>query len=376
MTADLLRQLFLGYPAEKIHWWHCRETALHAQPTVRAGSLHPFLMSERLVPHVRQTAVKCWWLENFWVPRAARHLEKTIANVQPDLVAGLLYGWSVPVLARVRWPAGRRHFSLWDFPDTNGMKKTLGESRSQRFVTAIHELLQTANSFDAICPGALTEIRSHTGRTDGLVVHSGFEPQHLAALEKMETVTDDDVLRLAYVGTIISEYDFLQMLAALKKIRAQLPQKIALEFFGGRNYRSRAWFEPEWMTEHGMFTDEGLIAALRRCAWGIVVMDSAGVDQRYSRFSFPNKVGTYLSAGVPVLGFGHPTSSLAQILLEHRLGRFTSATADEQLEEFLLEALLLPSPRAAFREDILRCARTEFNAAEIRARLWRLWGVR
>jgi glycosyltransferase involved in cell wall biosynthesis len=192
----------------------------------------------------------------------------------------------------------------------------------------------------------------------------------------MEPVPDDGVVRVAYVGTIISEDDFLAMLAALKKIRAQLPQKIALEFFGGRNYRSRAWFEPAWMTEHGMFTDEGLIAALRRCAWGIVVMDSAGVDPRYSRFSFPNKVGTYLSAGVPVLGFGHPTSSLAQILLEHRLGRFTSATAKEQLEEFLLEALLLPSPRAAFREDILRCARTEFNAAEIRARLWRLWGVR
>ena len=376
VTADLLRQLFLGYPSEKIHWWYCHETGLHAQPSVRAGSLHPFLMPERLVPHVRQTALKCWWLENFWTPRAARHLEKTITEVKPDFVAGLLYGWSVPVLARVRWPANlRRHFSLWDFPDTNGMKKILGESRSQRFVTNIHELLRHANSFDAICPGALTEIRSHTGRTDGLVVHSGFEPQHLAALEKLEVIPDDGVLRLAYVGTIISENDFLQTLAALKKIRAQVPQKVVLEFFGGRNYRSRAWFEPDWMTEHGMFTDDGLIAALRRCAWGIVVMDTAGEDLRYSRFSFPNKVGTYLSAGVPVLGFGHPTSSLAQIMQEHRLGKFTGATTHEDLEKFLLESLRLPSPRAAFRDDILRCARTEFNAAEIRARLWRLWGV-
>jgi len=236
--------------------------------------------------------------------------------------------------------------------------------------------VRQADTFDAICPGALAELRAHTGRRDGLVVHSGFEPQHLAALEKFEVIPDDGVLRLAYVGTIISKSDFLEMLAALKKIHSQIPQRIELEFFGGRNYRSRAWFEPDWMTEHGMFTDDGLITALRRCAWGIVVMDSAGEDLRYSRFSFPNKVGTYLSAGVPVLGFGHSSSSLAQIMQEYRLGKFTNATTGEDLEKFLLESLRLASPRAAFRDDILRCARTEFNAAEMRARLWRLWGVR
>jgi hypothetical protein len=69
----------------------------------------------------------------------------------------------------------------------------------------------------------------------------------------------DGVIRIAYVGTIISEQDFLEMLAALKQIRSQVPGKIVLEFFGGRNYRSRAWFEPDWMTEHGLFTDEVLV---------------------------------------------------------------------------------------------------------------------
>ena len=183
-------------------------------------------------------------------------------------------------------------------------------------------------------------------------------------------------IRIAYVGTIISEQDFLETLAALKKVRSQMPQNVVLEFFGGRHYCRRAWFEPDWMTEHGLFTDEGLVAALRRCAWGLVVMDSSGQDPQYSRFSFPNKVGTYLSAGLPVLGFGHPTSSLAHIMQAHRLGRFTAATARGERERFLLESLRLPSPRAAFHDDILRCARTEFDATDMRAKLWRLWGVR
>jgi glycosyltransferase involved in cell wall biosynthesis len=281
------------------------------------------------------------------------------------------------MLAKVRWPAGQRlHVSLWDFPDTNGMKKVIGTDRSMRFVSDIHQLVLRADSFDAICPNALAELQAYTGRKDGLIVHSGLDPHHLHALESFAASTTDDALRIAYVGTIISEKGFLEMLAALKKVRAALPKKVVLEFFGGRNYRSRPWFEPDWMSEHGLFTDDGLVDALRRCDWGVVVMDPEGEDLRYSRFSFPNKVGTYLSAGVPLLGFGHPQSSLAQIMQAHRVGRFTAAIDGAELEKFLAESLRMPSPRNVFRDDILLCARTEFNVAEMRAQLWRLWGAK
>jgi glycosyltransferase involved in cell wall biosynthesis len=377
VIADLLRQLFRGYPREKLSWWSFRKTGLYAQPNLQAGRCHEFSLPEKLMPHVRLAGLKSALLENIWVPRAARHLEKTIAAEKPDLVAGLLYGWSVPVLARVRWPAGQRlHVGLWDFPDTNDMKRKLGEARSARFVADIHSLVRRADTFDAICPGALAELRAHTGRKDGILVHSGFESHHLAALEAPAPLPATETLRIAYVGTIISEKGFMETLAALKTIRATFPKKVVLEFFGGRNYQSRAWFEPDWMHEHGLFTDDGLVMALQQCNWGIVVMDPEGEDLRYSRFSFPNKVGTYLSAGVPVLGFGNPQSSLACLMKASQVGRFTSAVTRVELEQFLGECLRLPSSRDFFRADILQCARTEFNAADIRARLWRAWDAR
>ena len=69
--------------------------------------------------------------------------------------------------------------------------------------------------------GMVDEMQSLTGRKDGLVVHSGFEPHHLAALENAPPEPEPDgILRIAYVGTIISEKDFLAMLAALKKVRS------------------------------------------------------------------------------------------------------------------------------------------------------------
>lgn len=376
VTADLVRQLLLGYPSSQLEWWSCRQTGLHAQPDLQASRRHELVIPPRLVPNHRLTGIKSLLVENFWVPRAVGHLERVLAEVQPELVVALLYGWSVPVLARVRWPKGvRLHVSVWDLPDTNESKRTLGEGRSRRFLADVHQLVRRADGFDAISPGMLAELQAKTGRTDGLIVHSGFEPQHLQALESAVDEPLDATLRLAYVGTIISESAFLAMLAALKGIRAALPQKLVLEFFGGRNYRGRPWFEPEWMTEHGMFTDEGLVQALRRCTWGIVVMDPEGTDLRYSRYSFPNKVGTYLSAGVPILGFGHAQSSLARMLQEFQLGRLTGATRRGDLEKFLAESLRQAAPREAFRQNIKQCARTEFNAAEMRLRLWRSWGV-
>jgi len=374
---DLIRQLLLGYPREKLHWWHCRETPLYENPDLRAATLHGCCMHEKLVPHVRWRGAKSVVLENFWAPRAARHLERTIAEVQPDIIWMVLFGWTIPVVGRVRFPAGSRlHTSLCDMPDTGGMKRVLGPERCQRFLQICLRLIKQAESCSGGGHGMVAEMRQLTGRKDGLVVHSGFEPHHLAALETSQiNQNTDGVIRLAYVGTIISEPGFMDMLAALKSVRAQMSQKIVLEFFGGRNYQSRSWFEPEWMTEHGMFTDEGLVAALRRCSWGVVVMDPKGEDLEYSRFSFPNKIGTCLSAGVPVLGFGHPSTSLGHIMEMHRLGRFTPATTREEMAKFWLESLNLPSPQALFRDDILRCAQTEFNAAEMRAQLWKLWGV-
>src|SRR6185295_15346910 len=105
-------------------------------------------------------------------------------------------------------------------------------------------------------------------------------------------------------------------------------------------------------------------------------MDPEGEDLQYSRFSFPNKIGTYLSAGVPVLGIGHPQSSLVEMMARYRMGMCSSGGSRDALEKFLTQALQTPQPRSLFRDDILHCARTEFNATEIRRRLWTAWGVR
>jgi hypothetical protein len=344
-------------------------------------------MPLKMLPLRKLKSFKASVLEWLWMPLAARHLRRTVLAVKPDLIWVLLYGWPILVARNARLTELRKsnepntnlrprlHVSLWDFPDHGDGRGVLGPARAQRMVEAIFQLVRQADSCDGISAAVVEEIRSQTGRRDTIRVHSGFEPHHLQSLETSTGPVPDDVIRLAYAGTIISEDSFLRVLSALDRARVSLTGPVVLEFFGARGYRNRPWFNSKWMIEHGVFSDRDLIESLRRCSWGIVVMDLEGTDLRYSRFSFPNKIGTYLSAGVPILGFGHQTSSLAKVMLDFRVGKFTSATEPAVLEKFLGQALQVAHPRAVFQEGILRCARTEFNATEIRARLWKSWGV-
>ncbi len=376
LVADLVRQLLVGYPPECIEWWHWRTGTVRELSDLRVNGLHHWRLPDRVIPNRRFAGLKSALMEHVFVPQAARHLRRTIEEVKPDVVWVLLFGWPILVAKKALLKEqARLHVSLWDMPDTVNWRKTLGGSRTDRFVRATYQLVQRAESSDGISSAVLEEIASKTGRKDALLVHSGFEPHQLNALETQPPSVADDVLRLAYVGTIISENAFAEVLAALDKVRSRVSRKVVLEFFGARNYRSRPWFNSDWMIEHGVFSDQGLVESLRRCAWGIVVMDTEGADLQYSRFSFPNKVGTYLSAGIPVLGVGHEQSTLAAVLRQHPVGRFTNATKRDVLEKFMDDCLKTSDPRAEFRLAIIECAKTEFNAQSIRQRLWKTWGA-
>src|SRR5262245_45826100 len=85
-VADLVRQLFLGYPAERIAWWHWREGQMREVRDLKVGSRHFWRLQERLIPNRKFTAMKSVLMERVGVPLAARHLRRTIAEVKPDVV--------------------------------------------------------------------------------------------------------------------------------------------------------------------------------------------------------------------------------------------------------------------------------------------------
>ena len=370
----LVSQMLAGYPTKCICWWNCRPANGHRES--HNFRHYQFPLPNRLYPNVRLSGIKAWLLEKFWVPLATVHLRKTVAQIAPDQIWLMLHAWSIPPIYEAGLVESHScHASIWDYQDGSHFFGHFGRERSRRFADMAESLYQRAATCDAVSLPMLEDLAQRTGRRDAIIVHSGLEPAQL------ETIAADispptSEIRIAYAGTIIVSETFELFVRALESIRHKLSRPLRLEFFGGSNHHRTRWFNSEWMKEHSRMDEADLLKTLRQCTWGLTLMDVTDKNPRYNRFSFPNKFGTYLSAGLPLIVIAHSESSAAKIAKVYHLGVYTDCQDVVPLAKQLLTALVEENPRQRFRSEILRCAQNEFDAMKMRRQLWAHFGVK
>jgi hypothetical protein len=220
----------------------------------------------------------------------------------------------------------------------------------------------------------LEDMKRSTGRADAILVHSGFEPGQLERLEKTLPEPEPEI-RIAYAGSIIAPETFAFFVRAVEALRPSLPRPVVFELFS-RSFCHQPWFNPEWMRDNGLLEEVRFNLALQRCSWGFSPMHLTDCDPSYNRYSFPNKFGTYLAAGLPLIVLAHRESSAARMIQAYPVGIHSDVTDLDTLVTQLRTAFLEENPRRRYREEILACARTEFDAARMRRRLWDCLGVR
>jgi glycosyltransferase involved in cell wall biosynthesis len=359
-SGAVLRQMLKDWPAENLFWWSCLpDRDEHFGRKVAAHRVA--LIPHKLYPNRRAHAQKSWLLEKFWVPWAARHLRRTLEMFRPEVVWVLPHGWSIPPLARVLPQAGIGfHVSIHDYADAFGTTQ-----RSSSQMAMQEKLYASAHTRDAICRPMVDDLRARTGCA-GTVARAGLEPEDLDFLSR-KTEVRDDAIRIAYAGTIIVEKEFALFARTLAQIRRQLPLPLTIEFFGDHSYRSREWFDPSWMNEHGHLPASELSAELKKCSWGFSPMGLTDDKPRYNRFSLPTKFVSYLAAGLPVITLGHPESSLAKLAREYHVGPCITSGEPEVLSRELSGALSGKNPWSKYGPEVLRCARDEFDMQRMRA---------
>jgi hypothetical protein len=369
----LVRQLLRGYPADRLHWWTCasEEAGGHALET---NQLHYCPIPSRLQPHRRLVRLKSWLVENVWMARLASSLRRTTKEVRPDVVWCQLTGWVIPAF----WRAGllgrvHTHTSLWDYHNSFVHFRQFGKRRAQRLARLSEQILVRSSTCDVISEPMRSDIAARTGRSDVIIVHSGFEPWQIKRLAEAEPAPTASI-RIAYTGSIIAPATFELFVRALRALRSQLPRPVSLELFS-RSFRGEPWFDRAWMTDHGLLDEPSFLRELDGCSWGFAPMNLADDDPAYNRYSFPNKFGTSLAAGLPLIVLAHRQSSAARMIQVHPVGVCSDATELDGLVGFLGRALAEENPRKLYRDRILHCARTEFDAEEMRRRLWSCLGV-
>ncbi|MFZ4778698.1 MAG: hypothetical protein ACOYM3_25300 [Terrimicrobiaceae bacterium] len=371
----VVRQMLEGFASEggkgnAIFWWGVRRPAAGQRSlAVQTSFAPPFL--GKLYPTRRFTHLKAGLLERFWAPLAAGHLRKTIRTVKPDGIWVIPHDWSIPPLGLALCGNGnlpRFHTTIQDYPDAHGHPAQWGAEVCARLNRRQNDLYRLAASRDATSLPMLADLEARTGARGIRMLHQGLEPADFAHLENPAIRNPQPaIVKIAYAGSILVMKEFEFFVEVLSALRSTI--RTELHFYGAHSHASRAWFRNDWMVEHGNLPERQLVEELRSCDWGFIPMSLDDSDPRYNRYSFPTKFITYLAAGLPVITLGHPECSVMKMARTFPVG-VTLESGDARDAVARLGGLADPAAPRKFRAGILRCARENFDAVAMRARLW------
>jgi hypothetical protein len=362
--GTIVRQMLKGWPVEKLFWWSCLpegDRRFGQQVAVHRVAAIP----RRLYPLRRLVRQKAWLMDNLWVPRATRHLRRTLAELKPEVVWSIPHAWSIPPLARVLPAAGIGfHVSVHDYPDVKSMVDSLGAGRCRQWLAGMEQLYARATTRDGIADPMIADLRARTGRDANGAGHAGLEKADFEFLQSRPADTGDRI-RIAYTGTISCEEDFAKFVQALDNVRPKFTKKVSLEIFSSHSYEGSPWFDKSWMNEHGNLAEPLFSTELKKCSWGFVMMYLAE-DDRSHFFSLPTKLVSYLAAGLPVFALGNAESSLIKTVQKYRVGVWAATGEPSVLQAKVWEAFSITNPWERYGSEIQRCAREEFDVARIR----------
>lgn len=360
------------WPTEKLSWWSCFSDN-DQRFGQRTASHRVAAIPRRLQPQIRWPKLKSALLHALWVPWATRHFRQTLEIEKPDVVWVIPHNWSILPIAKVLVPPGMAslpfHVTVQDYADAHHQANQFGKTSCHSMVAGAEQLYAAATTRDATSHPMIADLLETTGQSAIQMLHAGLEPE---AFEFLETKSSNRIgpIRIAYAGTILVENVFSRWVEACQRIRQSLGQPLELHLFGAHSYAARDWFDPEWMHEQGNLGEDELLRKLRACDWGFAPMALTDEDPRYNRFSFPTKFITYLAAGLPVMTLGHPESSVMKMARSYQVGLCSHTLHLDELSAQLKTVLSDATPWKRYGSEIIRCAKTEFNAEAMRAKLY------
>jgi glycosyltransferase involved in cell wall biosynthesis len=364
----VVRQMLKNWPVENLSWWSCLPD-VQDQFGQCVRKHWCAVIPWKCYPYRKWTSLKSAFLESLWTPYAARHLRRTLQGLKPDIVWVIPHDWSIPPLARAlagKWQ--RYHVTVQDYVDVHDNRRRFGFDRCKHMAAMADWLYADATTRDATSYPMIADLRARTGADAAQMLHAGLEAEDFEYLAKGNG-RPANTIHIGYAGTILVEEVFELFVSALESVRSALPKRVELHLFGAHSYAKRRWFNREWMVENGNLREPELLAKLRNCDWAFAPMALTDNDPRYNRFSFPTKFITYLAAGLPVITLGHPESSVMKMAARYDVGLTTSTGDSRTLSEQLRAALNDPSPWNSHGKEIIRCARTEFDAERMRRTL-------
>lgn len=370
----VIRQMLKGFREQghTIHWWSCRPEEGQEQP-FKVDSHARFPIPRKLMPVQKMTALKTKVLRSLWAPSAARHIGKTIQQLQPECVWAIPHNWSIlPIYEALLTHQGRAprfHTTIQDYPDVHGNDRIWGKAVAHELAEKQLALYARAQTRDATSLPMISDLKQRTGKPAAQMLHEGLEQCDIDFLTRSPSISSEKTtIDIAHVGTVLMQKQFSVVLDALAALRSR-GIDIRLHLWSAHGYRAQGWFDARWMQDHGQLEHRNLIDSLRSCNWGLVAMSDEEEDSRYNKFSFPTRCISYMAAGLPALVWGLEDSAVAVFTEKHQTGVVLGDAQGLSLAA-LLEHSLSAENREKMKSGIIHAARASFDAEKMRRTLW------
>jgi glycosyltransferase involved in cell wall biosynthesis len=188
---------------------------------------------------------------------------------------------------------------------------------------------------------------------------AGEVPRDVPPPEVGVSLSDEQVLRIAFAGTCAAADEPLKVLAAIVATGSALPdgRRVELHLYSPRPNSDPVWGH-ERIILHPWLAQADLMRALRAADILFLPYNFSGGDGYVAARSFPTKAADYMRSGRPILVMAPGSSAIVQYARQYGIAEIV----DQCSKEMLLDAICRLAADEAHRSMLCEKALKVFKA--------------
>ena len=255
-----------------------------------------------------------------WIPYLVKEGSKIISEEKPDLIFSSSPPHSLQVGAKkladkfdIKWVADFRDpwsNAFWQKDITRIKYASRKDKRLEKNV------LFKADAITTVSKPIAEDFHKLSGKQVYLLTN-GYDTEDFQNLKKEET----GKFRICYTGTLSKDQKIDNLLAALKNLNEQMPQKIEVNFYGSVHINIRTTIEQYGLTNIVKINNNVSHSSITRIMKNSEILLLVIPDTQNNKGIVTGKLFEYLATYNYILGIGPEDSHAADILNETGCGK-------------------------------------------------------
>lgn len=255
------------------------------------------------------------------------------------------------------------HCLVWDMPDYLLEKLGHRGAGADPILAAFADAIRSSLSVTVMSEAMQSEMRSDYGK-DAEILRQPIDPAWHPSSPEPDPPQSDFVI--GFAGSVSAKAEIENLLEALDLVDWKLcGRRVRFRVFGLRFICQAK--SPRWIEFRGYQPAVAdVVAGLTACDLLYLPQPFGELNARFSRYSFPTKLSTYLAAKRPILACAPQDGSLSRFFEANRLSYVVNSDTRESLTHALKRIASDPAGREESAAQLLQVVQDQFGVERAR----------